>query len=254
MAKLIADKVRIEHGLTINEKIIPWGAKWTKAANEFKVGDNYKADRKLSKGTGEVKGITIHNTTDLKNVDEDAEQYTRATYPNQNMNDARVHYYIDDVNAWQNLREDEVGWHAGDGLGEGNETTIAIEIIMDGSGSKEDIKAEDNGALLAAILLVRHNLTIDKMYPHKKWSGKQCPLYILPHWEDFKKKVIKNIEIIRQQSSNNNTIIKDWKYQGLDILAERGIVEDSAYWQNKMSDNITVGEIMGILGKTLKKI
>ena len=38
----------------------------------------------------------------------------------------------------QNLEDTEVGWHAGDGgSGPGNGTTIAIEIIMDGSGSKE---------------------------------------------------------------------------------------------------------------------
>lgn len=59
----------------------------------------YKADRRLSGGTGKVAGVTIHNTGDLPNVEEDAEQYTRATWPNANMNDARVHYYVDDINA-----------------------------------------------------------------------------------------------------------------------------------------------------------
>ena len=115
MAKLTPDATRTEHGLVINEKIIPWGAVWPKDSGAYKKGAQYKADRLLSGGTGKVKGVTIHNTNDLKNVEEDAEQYTRATWPNGNMNDARVHYYVDDINAWQNLREDEVGWHAGDG-------------------------------------------------------------------------------------------------------------------------------------------
>ena len=132
MAKLTPDATRTEHGLVINEKIIPWGAVWPKDSGAYKKGAQYKADRLLSGGTGKVKGVTIHNTNDLKNVEEDAEQYTRATWPNGNMNDARVHYYVDDINAWQNLREDEVGWHAGDGRKAtgGNETTISIEIIM----------------------------------------------------------------------------------------------------------------------------
>ena len=39
------------------------------------IRDRYKADRLLSGGTGKVKGVTIHNTNDLKNVEEDAEQY-----------------------------------------------------------------------------------------------------------------------------------------------------------------------------------
>ena len=115
------------------------------------------------------------------------------------MNDARVHYYVDDINAWQNLEDTEVGWHAGDGRGPGNETTISIEIIMDGTGSKEDLGAEENGALLAAILLKRHGLTVEQLYTHNHWMGysdqivkgarKNCPLYILPHWAQFKAKV-----------------------------------------------------------------
>ena len=105
MAKLTPDATRTEHGLVINEKIIPWGAVWPKDSGAYKKGAQYKADRLLSGGTGKVKGVTIHNTNDLKNVEEDAEQYTRATWPNANMNDARVHYYVDDINAWQNLRE-----------------------------------------------------------------------------------------------------------------------------------------------------
>ena len=201
MAKLTPDATRTEHGLVINEKIIPWGAVWPKDSGAYKKGTQYKADRLLSGGTGKVKGVTIHNTNDLKNVEEDAEQYTRATWPNGNMNDARVHYYVDDINAWQNLREDEVGWHAGDGRKAtgGNETTLSIEIIMDGSGSKEDRKAEENGVLLAALLLKKHGLSVNELYTHNHWMGhpdsivqgarKNCPLYILPHWAQFKQKV-----------------------------------------------------------------
>ena len=85
MAKLTPDATRTEHGLVINEKIIPWGPVWPKDSGAYKKGAQYKADRLLSGGTGKVKGVTIHNTNDLKNVEEDAEQYTRATWPNANM-------------------------------------------------------------------------------------------------------------------------------------------------------------------------
>ena len=199
MAKLTPDATRTECGLVINEKIIPWGAKWPKDSGKYKKGQKFKADKRLSGGTGKVAGVTIHNTNDLENVEEDAEQYTRATWPNANMNDARVHYYVDDINAWQNLEDTEVGWHAGGGSGPGNGTTIAIEIIMDGSGSKEDLGAEANGVILAALLLKKYGLTVEQLYTHNHWMGhpdaivqgarKNCPLYILPHWEQFKAKV-----------------------------------------------------------------
>lgn len=217
MAKLTPDATRTEHGLAINEKIIPWGATWPKTSGKYKKGAQYKADRLLSDGTGKVAGITIHNTNDLEGVYEDAEQYTRATWPNANMNDARVHYYVDDVNAWQNLQESEVGWHAGDSSGPGNGTTIAIEIIMDGSGSSEDLKAEENGALLAAILLKKYGLTVNELYTHNHWMGhpdsivqgakKNCPLYILPHWEDFKKRVAAKLKELAGSNQAENTEI-----------------------------------------------
>ena len=65
MAKLTPDATRTEHGLVINEKIIPWGAVWPKDSGAYKKGTQYKADRLLSGGTGKVKGVTIHNTNDL---------------------------------------------------------------------------------------------------------------------------------------------------------------------------------------------
>lgn len=193
MAFLTPDKIRTEHGLEIKEKIIPWGAVWPKDSGSFNKGDPYKADRLLSGGTGKVAYVTVHNTDDILEAKgtNDAEQYTRATWPNANMRDSRVHYFIDETDCWQNLREDEVGWHAGDSRGPGNDSSLSIEIIMDGSGSAADKAAEDRGALLAAILLHRHGLGIDKLKAHKDWSGKYCPAYILPHWTEFKNRVSK---------------------------------------------------------------
>lgn len=194
MAILTPDQIRTEQGLIICEKIIPWGARWDR--DNLKTGnwagDLYKADRLLNGGRGNPLWITIHNTADIQEASgtDDAEQYTRATWPNQNMNEIRVHYYIDESSCWQNLREDEVGWHAGDGnYGDGNDTSLAIEIIMNGRGDWEDIQAEERGALLTAILMQRHGLDIDHVVPHRRWNGKHCPAYILPHWDAFLERV-----------------------------------------------------------------
>ena len=203
-------------GVTVNEKIIPDGARWTDAAKAvaagFQPGSLYKKQAKLSGGTGKVQSVTIHNTSDLANVHDDGEQYTRATWPNQNMDSARVHFYVDDVCAWQNLKAGtglcaadaegsaEVGWHAGDGsiADGGNMTSLSIEIIM-GDTAEHDAKARDNGARVAAWLLWRHGLTVDSLVTHTYWvnklagktfadvddqctnpisGGKWCPVYI----------------------------------------------------------------------------
>lgn len=203
MAFLTPDNIRTEHGLIIKEKIIPWGARWPKSYRSYDKGDLFKADRKLSGGSGKVQYVTIHNTDDIEEArgTNDAEQYTRATWPNANMGDSRVHYFIDETDCWQNLREDEVGWHAGDGRGPGNESSLAIEIIMDGSGSAADKAAEDRGALLAAILLNKHGLGIDRLTTHQRWSGKKCPIYILPHWSTFRTTVEKYLKQIQGGAS-----------------------------------------------------
>lgn len=186
MAFLAPDATRTEYGLVIKEKIIPDGSK-------------YKPNRKLR--NGKVEWITIHNTADINEAPgtNDAEQYARATH-NGNMNGVSVHYYIDETDCWQLLKETEIGYHAADGYnGTGNCTSLAIEIIMDGSDSVEDVSAEDRGALLAAILLHRHGLGIDRLTTHRHWyPAKYCPAYILPHWSAFVDRVKEYLQKISQ--------------------------------------------------------
>lgn len=156
--------------------------------------------------TKSIIGVTIHNTDTINAASGTtmAEQYTRATV-NGNMGTVRVHYYVDSVEAWQNLPATMAAWHAADGNGDGNMRTIAIECIMSKSYTAADRKAEDNAARIAADILRTHGLTIDNLYTHTHWLNvrdgktgsvdylntakhpyKMCPAYILPHWAAFK--------------------------------------------------------------------
>lgn len=159
--------------------------------------------------TKSIIGVTIHNTDAIKAASGTtmAEQYTRATV-NGNMGTVRVHYYVDSVEAWQNLPTTLTAWHAADGSGDGNMRTIAIECIMTKAYTESDKKAEDNAARIAAELLKTYGLSIDHLYTHTHWLNvrdgktgtvdylntakhpyKMCPAYILPHWAAFKAKV-----------------------------------------------------------------
>jgi N-acetylmuramoyl-L-alanine amidase CwlA len=149
---------------------------------------------KLNNGTGKPRGVCVHNTgmISVASGTNAAEQYTRATY-NGNMSGVVVHFYVWDTEIWQNLREDERGWHAADGsirrssqrkdgstIG-GNLDTIAIECIGDRKLS------EDTTAKLVAWLCKKHGLDPKTdVYTHKYfYPRKQCPQYILPHWNTF---------------------------------------------------------------------
>ncbi len=206
---LTPDNVRYENGVKICEKIIPDNARATKyVASYVPMGGKMKPCVAMK-----PIGVTIHNTGDLKNVNDDAEQYTRATWPNCNMGGVVVHYYVDDIGAWQNLRENEAGWHASDGDGDGNRRTIAIECIMSGTTGVENLKARDNAARLIASILDRYNWTIDNLYTHNHWKGKpdkivndgkkNCPIYLLPNYDDFKELIKSYMK--KNEVSNPNT-------------------------------------------------
>lgn len=178
MAILKPDKTTILGGVTVNEYLLT------------KHNPN-KIDMPSVSMEGRIIGVTIHNTPWITTAagTTPAEQYTRATV-NGNMRDTRVHYYVDNVCAWQNLPLTLSGWHAADGDGNGNRRTIAIECIMSSAYNDKDKKSEDNCARLAAALLKKYKLEINALYTHNHWySGKYCPAYILPHWDKFKAKV-----------------------------------------------------------------
>lgn len=178
MAILKPDKTTTLGGVTVNEYLL------TKH-------NSNKIDMPSVSMEGRIIGVTIHNTPWITTAagTTPAEQYTRATV-NGNMNDVRVHYYVDNVCAWQNLPLSLSGWHAADGDGNGNRRTIAIECIMSSAYNDKDKKSEDNCAKLAAALLKKYKLGINALYTHNHWySGKYCPAYILPHWDKFKAKV-----------------------------------------------------------------
>lgn len=229
MALLTANKVFQMNGVTVSEKIIPDGTRWKDGAKAkkagFAAGSLYKKQQRLSGGTGKVQGVTIHNTADLDNVHDDGEQYTRATY-NENMGSVRVHYYVDDTGAWQNLKAGtglcandpagsaEVSWHAGDGSTPdgGNMTTVSMEVIM-GDTAAHDEKAKDNAARMAAWLLWKHGLTIDKLVSHTYWVNKSAG----KHFADVDRQCTNPI---RNQkwcptyifgSSNPDIALKNWK-------------------------------------------
>lgn len=196
MAFLTPDRTyTTENGLRIKEKIIPDSLKAPKdVASHVKKGQPMKPCAKLNNGTGKPRGITVHNTGSIKTAagTNPAEQYTRATL-NGNMSGVVVHFYVWDNEIWQNLREDERGWHAADGstrvksqrkdgsvIG-GNLDTIAIECIGDRKQS------EDTTAKLIAYLCKKYGLDpATDVYTHKYfYAKKQCPVYILPHWNIF---------------------------------------------------------------------
>lgn len=182
--------------IAVYQKIVPDTFRATKDVASYALkGQPIKPCRPMR--TGKILGITIHNTGDipkpLAGIKSAAEQYVLATY-NGNMGGSMVHYYVSPNVVWQLLSDNEQGWHSGSGnatkIGNrgtaigGNVDTIAIECVSNSAG------AEETTAILAAYLCDKYGLDpMRDIYTHKFWSGKQCPIWILPKWGSFLNKI-----------------------------------------------------------------
>lgn len=231
-------------GLRVKVRIIPFGIKSSKDIIDpysgklvIPKGGKFKADTYLKTADNRPVYITVHNTDNIVPASgtTKSEQYSRATYPNEAMGSTRVHYYVDETECWQNLLDTEIGWHVTYGAtAVANDQSIAIEII----GS--DQRAEDNGAKLVAYLMNKYNISIDRVRTHKSWSGKNCPCFILPHWDSF----IAKVQTYAKQTNNPdgidnrpNTIKKNWLMMSKGVAAIRTSPEKSGNMVGRVTKN-----------------
>lgn len=232
-----------------------------------------------SKRTKPLLKITIHNTPDLENVYDDAEQYTRATV-NGNMGTVVPTAYLDDVGGWQLLPEDWCNWTNTDGSGVGNTQTLTIECIMSGTNTPEDQKAYDNCARLAAYWLHKYDLKEDDIVTHTYWLHvrdghtslaetdkidywccaphpyKLCPYYIIPTWLEFKKLVAKYYRALKGYPSESEVVQETTKEPEQDefpyrvkIICDELNVRENPGTSSKVVTTVTKNYIYTIVEK-----
>lgn len=248
MAYLKPDKVINEGGITINQKLTPDG--YAKKPNKAMA----------------IGGVTVHNTgmISTNSATNPAEQYARATYPNGNMGYVAVHYWVYRDIVWQQLKDDEQGWHAGGTIRQGkrgkalggNRNTISIEIIGD------DPLSEETGKKLVALLCKRHGLDAKlDVYTHNFWmygidkvvqgARKNCPIYILDHWTQFvdgvdkllNPVVVKPVE--KPQADKASGLVKII-YAGADGVN----VRKSPDFGNNIDQVVKMGEVFTVVAET----
>lgn len=151
------------------------------------IQDFIPAGRRNRPGTKMTpKYITVHDTG---NPTAGAEQHGKYLKGDSAANaPVSWHYTVDDKVIVQHLPLDEIGFHAGDGKGPGNMSSIGVEICEFTDPAKR-AKAEDNAAELIAWLVSE---TKAKEKQHFDFSGKNCPRVIRSRpngWAEFLKKV-----------------------------------------------------------------
>ena len=188
----------------------------------------------------EVIGITNHNTANTAPTagDEAHARYLQ-NVENADSSYISVHLFVDDDSITQCVPLDEFCYHAGDGNGDGNRKTIAIEICE----NRNYEKAEENAQKLnAALLLTYPHL---KVFKHQDWSGKFCPRKILARpngWQEFtdgiaklvdeaKKNVVK-VNYNGQMCELAGQVIDNRNYVSIRELAEK-VFDKVVEWDSK---------------------
>lgn len=153
--------------------------------------------------------ITIHETGNTK---KGADAKAHTIYVDNIQSYVSWHFTVDDKEIYQEIPINENAWHAGDGgSGTGNCTSIAIELCINEEGNFE--KTKENARVLVQYLM--QETGIKEIYPHKHWSGKNCPANILRSgWDEFV-----------------NYLVSDFKEQDYEM-----IVAERDYWKQKFHD------------------
>lgn len=60
-----------------------------------------------------------------------------------------------------------------------------------------------------------------------------------------------NVKYIKEEDEKSNGSIPQWQLDGLDNLIRDKVIEDETYWKNRFTQNITVGEVIGLMGKAV---
>ena len=200
------------------------------------------------------KGITVHNTAN------DASARNEIAYMTNNDYETSFHYAVDDKEAVQGLPLDRNGWHASDGNGPGNRTTIAIEICYSKSGGERFDKAEENAAELIADLLKKYCWDISVVKRHYDYAPdkKYCPHRTMDKgWDRFLNMIKAKLE--DNPASNEVNVYYRVKTQKHGWLSEVKNLEDYAGWENSPITGLAIRVDKGyikyrvttISGKTL---
>lgn len=157
-------------------------------------------------------------------------------------NQSSWHYTVDSKEIWQSFEDNSQCWHAGDGVGLGNSSSIAIEICVNDKASFK--QACQNASWLVSELLKKHNLGIDRVVQHNKWSGKNCPPELQSGaweitWDEF-------IGMVKQKLNLSDILAKgeasEWASEAWTWATKIGLTDGT-----KPKENCTREQLVTIL-------
>ncbi|WP_286146528.1 peptidoglycan recognition protein family protein [Ileibacterium valens] len=173
--------------------------------------------------------VTIHNTANPREG-ADARMHSKYLLSGRKY-DVSWHFTVDDHQIINHIPSNEIAWHAGDWMGDGNTKSIGIEICEnEGSDYR---KAEESAETLAAMLLSEYELSIDRLVMHQHWTGKHCPHLLLDKekgsvgWDQFVQNVDQKLKQFNQQKKKieSNTMVNLINPEKIDEKKDQKTIE-----------------------------
>ena len=169
--------------------------------------------------------------------------------------EASAHYFVDEKSIWQCVLEKDIAWHCGTSGAYmhpscRNDNSIAIELCVKKDALGKwffEPQTVQNTLDLTAVLVEKYGIGAEGFLRHYDVTGKICPepwVRDVPAWESFKQKVKKPV------ISPN---VPAWQIDGFEALIKAKIIQSPDYWQNRLDQPVTAGELFAILAGILAK-
>lgn len=181
---------------------------------------NYAAGR-----SGPVEYIVIHYTSNQGDTAKN-----NADYFAREKVGASAHYFCDESEIWQSVKDTDTAWHCGAKTYKHpecrNSNSIGIEICMNDKNGNVRQGSIDTAAELARYLMKRYGILLANVVMHNQVTGKNCPAPMVSDpalWDAFKKSLIKeDDDEVRYKYYDD---MPDWAQPTVSKLVKKGYLK-----------------------------
>ena len=153
---------------------------------------NFRANRK-----DKIKYLVVHYTAnDGDTAENNAKYFARAS------RGTSAHYFVDEKEIWQSVKDEDVAWHCGSTKYYHpecrNENSIGVELCSykDNSGYHISGATQSKAIELLVALMKKYDIDLNHMLRHYDVTHKSCPAPFIEEsiWRNFKERVAAAME------------------------------------------------------------
>ena len=172
-----------------------------------------------------VKYLVIHYTSNQGDTAKN-----NADYFAREKVGASAHYFCDESEIWQSVKDTDTAWHCGAKTYKHpecrNSNSIGIEICMNDKKGAVRQGSIDTAAELARYLMKRYSILLANVVMHNQVTGKNCPAPMVSDpalWDAFKKSLIKEEDDeVRYKYYDD---MPDWAQPTVKKLRDKGYIK-----------------------------